>query len=338
MRPGNWGAPHQPLAAQGVEPLTVEVRPPWPFRLPRGSGGDGTASTRGGILCRLLHVAERPVLVRSWQPQRQRVFLRADALAPGAVNYPPVAGQPAPGEAANVEHLELAIERMRFAIGVDDDLSEFRRQVRGDRMLEPLLRRFPDLRPRRRPWPWEAFAWAVTKQLIESGRAAAIQRRIVRRWGPYIGAGRTALRDVPCAAVIAGRSPAELEATDLSGGRAVALRRAAAQVAAGRCPLAEPAADRRLWTIAGIGPWTTQCLGLYGRGEPDSLPAGDLGYIKLVGHLAGEGRRATVEEVERFYAPYAPFRGLAGEFTLRGLHGLVAQGPPLRLAPDPLAA
>jgi len=36
--------------------------------------------------------------------------------------------------------------------------------------------------------------------------------------------------------------------------------------------------------------------------------------------------------VEEFYAPYAPFRGLAGEFTLRGLHGRVAQGPPLRLA------
>ena len=39
--------------------------------------------------------------------------------------------------------------------------------------------------------------------------------------------------------------------------------------------------------IREIGPWTLQCLGLYGRGEPDSLPAGDLGYVKLVGRLAG---------------------------------------------------
>jgi 3-methyladenine DNA glycosylase/8-oxoguanine DNA glycosylase len=59
-----------------------------------------------------------------------------------------------------------------------------------------------------------------------------------------------------------------------------------------------------------------QCLGLFGRGEPDSLPAGDLKYIKLVGRLAGLGRRATVEEVEEFYAPYEPFRGLAGLWTL----------------------
>jgi 3-methyladenine DNA glycosylase/8-oxoguanine DNA glycosylase len=318
--------------AGGVRPLTVDVRPPWPYRLPRGSGGDGTASLRGGILCRLLHVAQRPVLVRAWQPEKRRVLLRADALAPGQVVYPPLRGGPAATEPAAGQHLELAIERMRFGIGVDDDLSEFRASCRGDRLLEPLIRRFPDLRPRRRPWPWEALAWAVTKQLIESPRAAAIQRRIVRRWGPRIGSGRGALHDVPDPAVIAGRAPAELQATDLSAGRAVALRGVASKVAGGRCPLDDPRSDRRLQSVPGIGPWTVQCLGLYGRGDADSLPAGDLGYIKLVGRLAGEGRRATVEEVERFYEPYAPFRGLAGEFTLRGLHGLVAQGPPLRLA------
>jgi DNA-3-methyladenine glycosylase II len=321
-----------PLAAAGVEPLTVEVRPPWPFKLPRGSGGDATAATRAGVLCRLLHVDERPVLVRAWQQQRQRVFLRAEALTPDAVVYPAVAGQPEGAHPAGPEQLELAIERMRFAIGVDDDYSEFHARFRDDPLLRPLIRRFPQLRPRRRPWPWEALAWAVTKQLIESPRAAAIQRRIVRRWGPRIGDGRAALADLPAAGVIAGRAPAELEAIDLSGGRAVALRRIAAEVAAGRCTPSDPSSDVRLQTIVGIGPWTVQCLALYGRGELDSLPAGDLGYLKLVGHLAGNGRRATVEEVEEFYAPYAPFRGLAGEFTLRGLHGRVAQGPPLRVA------
>ena len=64
----------------------------------------------------------------------------------------------------------------------------------------------------------------------------------------------------------------------------------------------------------------------------DSLPAGDLGYIKLVGRLAGLGRRASVAEVEEFYAPYEPYRGLVGSLTLAGLHRRVAQGPPLRLA------
>jgi 3-methyladenine DNA glycosylase/8-oxoguanine DNA glycosylase len=127
---------------------------------------------------------------------------------------------------------------------------------------------------------------------------------------------------------------------DLSPNRAAALRRVAHEVARGRIrlldveedPTAAAAADRRLLAQSQIGPWTVQCLGLFGRGDLDALPAGDLGYIKLVGRLAGEGRRATVPEVEEFYAPYAPYRGLVGSLSLAGLYRLVPQGPPLRLA------
>jgi 3-methyladenine DNA glycosylase/8-oxoguanine DNA glycosylase len=119
---------------------------------------------------------------------------------------------------------------------------------------------------------------------------------------------------------------------DLAPSRAAALRRVALAVATGRCALDSPRAERRLLAIPQIGPWTVQCLALFGRGEMDSLPAGDLGYIKLVGRLAGLGRRASVAEVEEFYAPYEPYRGLVGTLTLAGLHRAVAQGPPLRIA------
>ena len=119
---------------------------------------------------------------------------------------------------------------------------------------------------------------------------------------------------------------------DLAPARSLALIRAAREVARHTVDPADPSDDGRLLAIPEIGPWTIQCLGLYGRGEPDSLPAGDLGYIKLIGYLAGLGRRATVEEVEEFFAPYAPFRGLAGSFVLAAYHRIVASGPPLRLA------
>jgi 3-methyladenine DNA glycosylase/8-oxoguanine DNA glycosylase len=219
---------------------------------------------------------------------------------------------------------------MRFALGVDDDLGEFHRRFRADPLLGPLLRRRPHFRPHRRPWPWEALAWAVVKQLIESERAARIQRRIVGRWGLRLGSERGALRDVPSARTVSGRAPAELESMGLALRRAIALRAVAREVATGRCNLEDEAGDRRLLVIPEIGPWTVQCLGLNGRGNPDSLPAGDLAYVKLVGRLAGLGRRATVAEVEEFYAPYAPYRGLAAALSLAGLHRTIAQGPPLR--------
>ena len=71
-------------------------------------------------------------------------------------------------------------------------------------------------------------------------------------------------------------------------------------------------------------------MALTGQGRLDQLPAGDLGYLKLVGRLiSGDPRaRVTEQDVERFFAPYAPWAGLAG------LHALYAAGNPaaLRLA------
>jgi 3-methyladenine DNA glycosylase/8-oxoguanine DNA glycosylase len=332
-----------------VGSLEVEVRPASPYRLPRGSS-DGTLRIQGGVARRLLRVEDAPVLVRAWQPARDRLLLRAEAVPPAALRFSrdglairaaaaadserraarAAAADSAPAP-ANRAQLGAAIERMRFALGVDYDLAEFHRRFRLDPLLRPLIRRYPHFRPLRAPWPWEALASAVVKQLIESSRAALIERRIVGRWGARLGDGPRAPRDTAPVATIAGRAPAELQAMDLSAGRSVALRRLARDVVGGRLDPGDPGADRRLLATPEIGPWTVQCLALFGRGEMDSLPAGDLGYIKLVGHLAGLGRRATVPEVEEFYAPYEPFRGLAGCLTLSGLHRLTA-GPPLRLA------
>jgi 3-methyladenine DNA glycosylase/8-oxoguanine DNA glycosylase len=292
----------------------TEVAPASPFRMPVFGGEDRVMRIAGGIATRLLDVEGSPVLVRAWQPAVKRVVIRAEPIDPEGISAPSFLSS-APRRDAGAADLRLAVERMRFALGVDDDLSGFYRRFRRDPLLGPLLLRRPDRRPSRRPWPWEALAWAIVKQLIESGRAARIQRRIVGRWGRRLARERGALRDVPGPAAIAGRAPAELEAMDLSARRALALRSVAAEIAAGRMDPAERSADARLLRVPEVGPWTVQCLGLYGRGDFDSLPAGDLNYLKLVGKLARLGRRATVEEVEEFYAPYAPFRGLAGSWT-----------------------
>jgi 3-methyladenine DNA glycosylase/8-oxoguanine DNA glycosylase len=304
--------------------LEVDVRPAWPYRLPRRNGADGVTRRRGGVLSRLLHVGERAVVVHVWQPAVDVVRFRAAPLECGDA-------------AAGGEQLELAIERMRFAVGVDEDLSEFYDFVRCDELVGPAVRQRPWHRPRRRPWPWEALAWAVTEQLIEASRAAQIQRRIVARWGrkqqpcaAWEGPGP--LRDVPNADSIAACAPAELAAMDLSPARSLALIKCAREVAAGRARLGSAETDQRLRRISEIGPWTLQCLGFHGRGDPDSLPAGDLAYVKLVGHLTGLGRRATVEEVEEFFAPYEPFRGLAGSFALGYWAKQMGAGPPARLA------
>jgi len=329
------GAPQAPIA------LDDAVLPPSPVRLPSRAGGDRVLRV-GSAVGRLLHVGGAPVVIRAWPCGAGRIGLRAEAPEPRLVADP---GDPdRERRTASRSDLERALERARFMFSLDDDLTPFYRRFRADPLIGPMIRRKPWLRPRRRPWPWEALAWAITGQLIEASRAAEIQRRLVRRWGPRLRLGASpaegrgaparplVLGDVPSAAAIAARAPAELVAMDLSEGRAAAMIRCAREVASGRADLSRADSDARLLRIREIGPWTLQCLALGGRGDHDALPAGDLAYVKLVGRLTGLGRRATVEEIEEFFAPYAPYRGLAGAFALAGHHRAIAQGPPLRAA------
>jgi 3-methyladenine DNA glycosylase/8-oxoguanine DNA glycosylase len=312
--------PQGPLqcAAVSVEldvEMRVELHARWPLRLPRG-GADGVMRARaGGVIERLLHVDGEPVVVRAAQRSARDVLLGARGRSRAAA--------------------ATALERMRFALGIDDDLAPFHERFREDPLIGRLVRAFPWLRPARRPEPFEALAWAICEQLIEYTRAAAIERRIVRRFGRALAAGaggwggardgaaaQAPLRDAPSAAALAGAAPALLESFDLAAGRALALRRAAVEVDRGRIDLHSGDQERiwgRLRAIPGIGSWTVASLALHGQGRLDAVPAGDLALRKLVGRLVSGDPLARAEESEvlEAFARYAPWGGLASAYAMR---------------------
>ena len=106
--------------------IRVECEPHWPLRLP-GGGADGVMRTRGGVLERLLHVEEAPVVLRAAATGGGR----RDDRRPGSLARP----------------AELAIERMRFALGVDDDLAPFHARFRCDALIGRSRAAVPWLRP-----------------------------------------------------------------------------------------------------------------------------------------------------------------------------------------------
>ena len=289
------------MSFDGAVEVRIEVRPRWPFRLSRRVGLDGLARVRGGVLHRLLHAGEQPVWIRIAQLSADRVLFGA--------------------RSQQREVAEWGIERMRLALGIDQDLRPFYERFRFDPLIGPAVRSDPRLRAAARPDPFEVLAWTVCEQLIEYERAAAIQRRIVTRLGRYCP--ESGLRDSPPAAVLAGQSPALLASFDLAPARALTLVRAAREVASGRVDLLDPDHERgwrRLRAISGIGSWTIQTLALSGQGRLDQLPAGDLAYMKLVGRLR-DGHpyaRASEEEVAQFFERFAPWSGLAGLHALKG--------------------
>ena len=281
--------------------VRTEVEPAWAFRMPAGGTADGVSRRRNGVRERLLRVDGRPVVVRVAQTASDRVLFGA--------------------QAPDADAARRAIERMRFALGVDDDLRPFYDRFRDDPLIGPGVRARPWIRVTRRPEPFEALAWAITEQLIEFVRAAAIQRRLVRRWG--LRCARTGLHDAPDALTLSRVAPAELQSCDLSAGRALTLIRCAREVCAGRVDLRAADHERgwqRLRQSPGVGSWTIEMLALTGQGRYDQLPAGDLNYLKLAGRLRSGGNphaRATENEVRELFAPYGEWAALAAAHLIR---------------------
>ena len=197
-------------------------RPPCIYRLPSvaaiptASPAAAAASTSGS--CRLPAGRSSPGPGRS----RARAGRDRGAARPGRLAAAPPRTRPRPDA-----DLEVAIGRTRHALAVDDDLRPLPRTLPRRPADRPAHPAGPWYRVRRRPDPWEAFAWAVTEQLIESQRGGADpaphraplgQRRLSCR-----RAGARPLADVPGPEVIAGLAPAELAALDLAPKRAVAL-------------------------------------------------------------------------------------------------------------------
>lgn len=298
----------------GAVETRVEVTPAWPLTLP-GVGLDGLWRRRGAVRERLLHAPDdTAVVVRVAQPAPQRVVIGARADTRAAADW--------------------GVERARFWLGVDDDLRDFYEAFADDPLIGTSVRSAPGMRTRRSTTPFEALAWAVTEQLIEFRRAVEIQKRLIRRFGRCCE--QTGLRDSPTAQALADAAPAEIEACGLATRRALALRRAAIEVARGRVALgggaaAEEAGWRRLRAIPEIGSWTLEVLATAGQGRFDQLPAGDLAYVILVAQLQGRSDRASEDEVREFFAPYAPYQALAGLHALRA-SGAAHLGPATGLA------
>jgi DNA-3-methyladenine glycosylase II len=290
--------------------VRVEVAPPWPFALPAPSM-DGLMRRRGAALQRLMRVGGEPVLVGIVQPARDRVLFAARSASETAARE--------------------GIARMRFALGVDDDLRPFYDEFRSDPVIGRAVRSNLAFRIRRKPAPWEALLAAITEQLIELHRAAEIQRQLIRALGYRCPATR--MRDAPTPAAVAAQAPARLVSLDLAPKRAIALRRCAEAVERGWIDLREHDV-RRLLAIREIGPWTVEMLALHGQGRMDVVPAGDVGFLKIIGRLVTGNPRARADETEvrGFFERYGAWRGLAGGYLmLAASTGLI----PDRLRPGP---
>jgi AraC family transcriptional regulator of adaptative response / DNA-3-methyladenine glycosylase II len=202
---------------------------------------------------------------------------------------------------------DAAVERARFMLALDDDTTEFHRRFARDPLLGPTARAYVGWRPRRLATVAHAALRAIAGQLIESRRARAIERAVLRRCGGPV-ATQEALRRL---------SPARLCACDLAPSRAATLARLCRTIDLER--LREKPTERivaRLGRERGVGPWSIGVIALEGLGRHDAGLVGDLGLVKLMSAL--RGRWVETWETAELLEPYGEWQGLASELLLHG--------------------
>ena len=271
--------------------VAVQPRGPYSLALTARFAGDATRRLRDGVFV----AAFDDGLARAWQR---------------------------PDGAVVLEGSDASVERLRWVLALDEDVSEFLRRFAGDKLLREPIRELRGLRLLRTATVAQALLRALCGQLIESSRARSLERGIVRRLTPEVADG---LHAPPSSADFARTSPAELRALGLHARRGAALVRICSTLELERLrALPTDVAAARLRRERGLGPWSVGVVCIQGLGRRELGLVNDLGLVKLLSAL--RGRWAEPWETEELLAPYGDWAGLASAYLLAGFgRGLIAR-------------
>jgi AraC family transcriptional regulator, regulatory protein of adaptative response / DNA-3-methyladenine glycosylase II len=179
--------------------------------------------------------------------------------------------------------LFFIIERIRAMFDLSADWTEIARTLRSDPVLAERVQAAPGLRV---PGCWNGFELttrAVLAQQISVQSATALAGRIARIFGRPFSAASNLTHLFPPPEVLA---EADLTRAGVPRVRAETIRAVARAVCDGQISF-ERIADTdafltRLCEIPGIGKWTAQYVAMRALGEPDALPAGDVGLLRAL--------------------------------------------------------
>lgn len=217
---------------------------------------------------------------------------------------------------------------VKWLISADLDLRPFYAAAARDPLMRRVVRALRGLKPLRPATLFEMAIVAITEQQLSLAAAFHIRSRLVKRFGTPLDG----LWVFPTPERLAHARLRDLGACGLSHRKAEYVRALARRIAEGDLDLEalKRESDQRitqdLLRNRGFGEWSVQYILARGFGRADSLPSGDAGLRRVVGHYVANGRRLTATELEDALAWIKPFRALAAFYF--AVHWRLGRAPP----------
>lgn len=164
---------------------------------------------------------------------------------------------------------------------------------------------------------------SIIGQSISIASAMATQRRLALAFTPEVEVGGRNLVPLPTAAQLAEASVELIRASGVTWKRADSLRHIAREAVNGNLPHAGPDSEtiaRALRALPLVGPWTAASALLWGLGEPDAFPSGDVALLRAA-RLAYDDDGMTMKELDALAGRWRPCRAIATRLLWTALLG-----------------
>ncbi len=204
-------------------------------------------------------------------------------------------------------------------LGIERQMPEL-----ADPVLQGIAARHPGLRPHASGSLFEGLVDSIVGQSITVLAAAVVSARLASYFHPGIELDGRIFWPSPRPDDLANADPARLRRTGVTWKRAEALVAAGQAAVDGRLPEPDtaPLDDVRavLRKLPLVGPWTAESALLWGTGEDDAFPTGDVALLRAA-RLAYGKPELTMKELDTRSKEWSGYRAWAARLLWLDLFG-----------------
>ncbi|WP_040948848.1 DNA-3-methyladenine glycosylase family protein [Gorillibacterium massiliense] len=227
----------------------------------------------------------------------------------------------------SVETIAAVTRYVRDWFDLDRDLRPFYEMARKDALLKQTVDDFFGLRCVGIPDLFETVCWGIIGQQINLAFAYTLKRRLVETYGRYVEWDSSRYWLFPSPQAIAALQPEDLMKLQMTGKKSEYLIGVARLIAKEELTKEQllalgdsTAAEKKLVSIRGIGPWTAHYVLMRCLRYPNAFPIDDVGLHNSIRHLLGTSQKPTKDELLRLSSTWTDWEAYATFYLWRVLY------------------